>query len=140
MPAPRSVWRWLSLARIEGKPIVPGIGEGTLVIYKGELSPLGEIDPSEGRLSDGRRIRGKILVFKCARGSTVGSFIFYRMRKLGTAPSGIVVERADPITVVGAAISEIPLVEIPGILGCELLKEGLEARVNGEEGYLELLG
>ena len=77
----------------------------------------GSIDPETGTITErghqleGKCIAGKILVFPTGKGSTVGSYTIYRLKKNGKAPAGIVNEICEPITAVGAIISDIPLVD-----------------------------
>ena len=56
-------------------------------------------------------MKGKILVFPQGKGSTVGSYTLYRMKKNGTAPAGMINRECETIIAVGAIISEIPCVD-----------------------------
>jgi hypothetical protein len=56
-------------------------------------------------------VKSKILVFPTGKGSTVGSYTLYRMKKNGTAPVGIVNRECETVVAVGAIISEIPCVD-----------------------------
>jgi predicted aconitase with swiveling domain len=56
-------------------------------------------------------VRGKVLVFPNGKGSTVGSYTLYRMKKNGTAPAAIINKDCETIIAVGAIISEIPCVD-----------------------------
>ena len=101
------------------------------------------MDPKSGVVIDkehpifGECVRGKVLVFPGGKGSTVGSYVLYLMKKYGTAPKAMVNVRSDVIVAVGAIIAEIPLVD-------SLEKDPLKIRtgqtvlVNGTEGYIEL--
>jgi hypothetical protein len=50
-------------------------------------------------------------VFPTGKGSTVGSYTLYRMKKNRTAPAGIVNKECETVVAVGAIISEIPCVD-----------------------------
>jgi predicted aconitase with swiveling domain len=52
-----------------------------------------------------------VLVFPTGKGSTVGSYILYRLKKNGVAPAAIINADSEPIVAVGAIISEIPMVD-----------------------------
>jgi predicted aconitase with swiveling domain len=56
-------------------------------------------------------VKGKILAFPNGKGSTVGSYTLYRMKKNDTAPAGIVNQECETVVAVGAIISEIPCVD-----------------------------
>ena len=89
--------------------------EGEVVKVDHHLSFLGEVDPKAGTLYDGRSIKGRILVIKGVRGSTVGSYVIYALRYYDNAPRAIVVEgEADPIVVAGCVMARVPLVDKVG--------------------------
>ena len=106
------------------------------------MSFLGGIDPVSGRIVDpecdsrGLSISGKVFCFPFGKGSTVGSYAMYQLKLNGTAPSAIVNGSAEPIVATGAIIAEIPMVD--GI-DVSLLRTGDDARVDADEGTLELL-
>ena len=91
--------------------------EGTAIVSKQSLSFFGGVDPKTGKVIDPESdikdqiIKDKILVFKQGKGSTVGSYVLYRMGKKGTAPKAIIVEKAEPIIVVGCVLADISLFE-----------------------------
>ena len=65
----------------------------------------------KGHELQGQSVKGKILVFPTGKGSTVGSYTLYRMKKNGTAPAGMVNRECETVVAVGAIISEIPCVD-----------------------------
>ncbi|MEB3765587.1 MAG: DUF126 domain-containing protein [Desulfurococcales archaeon] len=92
------------------KPILPGEFTGEIVKVE-RLSFYGEVDAKQGKLYDGRSIKGKVLVIMSSRGSTVGSYIIYGLKYYGNQPLGIVMVKSEPIVIVGSIISGIPLFE-----------------------------
>ncbi len=94
------------------RPIVAASVKGELVVVEGQLSFYGDINPEKGVLKLDSKlisIKGKILAFPYSSGSTVGSYIIYRMKKLGTHPKAMITLKAEPIVVIGCLISGIPL-------------------------------
>ncbi len=94
------------------KPIVTASVKGELVVVERQLSFYGDIDPENGVLkldSKSISIKGKILAFPYSSGSTVGSYIICRMKKLGTHPKAMITLKAEPIVIIGCLISGIPL-------------------------------
>jgi predicted aconitase with swiveling domain len=67
------------------------------------------IDPAHELF--GQCIAGKVLIFPGGKGSTVGSYVIYQLKKRGLAPSAMINLRSEPIVAVGAIISGIPLVD-----------------------------
>jgi len=102
---------------LKGRIISRGKGEGIALATSQPISFYGGVDPNTGEVIEkghelqGRTIVGKILVFPNGKGSTVGSYTLYRMKKNGTAPAGMVNKECETIVAVGAIISEIPCVD-----------------------------
>ncbi len=123
------------VARISGRGVWGGRAEGRAAVSETPLSPLGELDVERGLLRDYLPVEGRILVFPYSRGSTVGSYVIYRMAARGLGPSGMVTRKPDPITVVGAVISEIPMVtDFP----IHVVRDGDRMLLDGDGGVVEL--
>lgn len=102
------------MREFKGKAVARSYVEG-FGVYVDSISFYGDVDPETGRLADGRTIKGKILVARRSKGSTVGPYIMYSLKKQGRHPLAIVMGIADPIIIAGSVISEIPLVYgLPG--------------------------
>ena len=129
--------------RLMGRKISSGKAEGDVIIEPGAVSFLGGVDPNEGVVVDasnqvsGQSIVGKVFAFSSGKGSTVGSYVIYRMKKAGTAPVAIINERAETIVATGAIISGIPMID--GI-DISLLRNCDRITVNADEGYIEMPG
>ncbi len=50
-------------------------------------------------------------MFPSGKGSTVGSYVLFALKKAGLAPLAIVNEEIDPVVAVGSIISEIPTID-----------------------------
>lgn len=102
---------------LKGRTIYKGIGEGEALATTQPISFYGGVDPNTGIVIEkghelqGKSVKGKVLVFPTGKGSTVGSYTLYRMKKNGTAPAGIVNRECETVVAVGAIISEIPCVD-----------------------------
>jgi len=102
---------------LKGRIIARGIAEGEALTTSQPISFYGGVDPEtseileKGHELQGKRIKGKILVFPTGKGSTVGSYTLYRLKKGGVAPAGIVNKECETVVAVGAIISEIPCVD-----------------------------
>lgn len=99
------------------RTIVSGNADGKALVSSDPISFYGSVDPKSGKVIESehdlseKSIRNRILVFPRGKGSTVGSYKIYEMAKLGTAPKGMIVEKAEPIIVVGCVLADIPLLE-----------------------------
>lgn len=103
--------------KTSGRVIYEGCAEGEALVSTSGISFFGGVDPETGIVAEkgheleGRSIAGKILVFPTGKGSTVGSYTLYRLKKNGLAPAAILNLECEPITAVGCIISEIPCVD-----------------------------
>ena len=103
--------------KLEGRVIYSGRAEGEALVSSAPMSFYGGINPETGVVVErgheleGRSVKGRILVFPTGKGSTVGSYVLYRLKRNGTAPAAILNARCETIVAVGAIISEIPCVD-----------------------------
>lgn len=119
---------------MEGRIIKYGRVEGEAMISSQPIGFFGGVDPDTGMFIEkghpleGQNVKGKVLVFPTGKGSTVGSYVLYRMKKNGVAPAAIINEECEPIVAVGAIISEIPCVDKIRI---EEIKDGSRVKIDG---------
>ena len=126
--------------KLNGRKIYKGIAEAEAIVTKDGISFYGGVDPETGKVVEvgheleGKSITDKVLVFPTGKGSTVGSYTMYRMKKNNTAPAAIVNEKIDTIVAVGCIISEIPCVDKININN---IKTGQKIIVDGSQGTVE---
>ena len=102
---------------LTGRIIYSGDAKGTVLKSDMPISFFGAVDQMTGVIKEpnhplfGQSIAGKILVFPYAKGSTVGSYILYALKKNNVAPAGMILVECETIVAVGAIISEIPTVD-----------------------------
>ncbi len=125
-----------------GRKIFQGQVEGEALVTSMGISFYGGVDPESGLVVEkgheleGQSISSKVLVFPTGKGSTVGSYTLYRLKKAGLAPAAIINAECETITAVGCIIAEIPCVDrIP----IEQLATGVRVRVDGEAGTVEVI-
>lgn len=125
-----------------GRKISPGNVTGETLVSRMGISFFGGIDPETGLVIEkgheleGRLIAGKVLVFPTGKGSTVGSYTLYRLKKNGKAPLAIINRDCETITAVGCIISDIPCIDqIP----IEQIVSGMLIQIDGENGLVEIL-
>jgi hypothetical protein len=102
---------------LKGRAISKGIAKGEALATSQPISFYGGVDPEtsivleKGHELEGKTVKGKILAFPNGKGSTVGSYTLYRMKKNDTAPAGILNKECETVIAVGAIISEIPCID-----------------------------
>ena len=125
---------------LKGRVISTGRATGEVLVTSMGISFFGGVDPETGQVVEkgheleGQSISGRVLVFPTGKGSTVGSYTLYRLKKAGLAPAAIVNVESETITAVGCIISDIPCVDrIP----IEQIETGMQVSVDGETGTVE---
>jgi len=128
----------------KGRVISKGFAEGLALVSPEPISFYGGVDPDKGIVIEkghplyGKSVKDKILVFPYGKGSTVGSYIIYRMVKNKVGPLGIINMEAEPIVAIGAIISRIPLIDKVDKSFFSLIEDGDILRIDGYEGFITL--
>ncbi len=131
------------LKRIKGRVISRGLARGSALVSDEPLSFLGGVNPTTGEIIDPRHvlyglsIAQRVLVFPTGKGSTVGSYVIYQLKRRGVAPAAIINEVSETIIAVGAIISDIPLIDSLEIDAVSAIKTESNVLVNCYEGFIE---
>ncbi|MFH1447940.1 MAG: DUF126 domain-containing protein [Candidatus Micrarchaeota archaeon] len=126
---------------IDCRRISKGQATAEALVSTQPISFFGGVDPDTGEVIEkghpleGKRISGKVLIFPRGKGSTVGSYTLYRLKKNGKAPAAIINRLSEPIVAVGAIISEIPMVDKPE-KPLENIRDGDRVTVDGSTGKI----
>ncbi len=128
---------------IKCRTISKGKAKGELIVSNELLSFLGGVNPKTGEVIDpnhelkGKFINDKILFIPGGKGSTVGSYVIFQMKKNNVAPLAIICLNAEPIIATGAIISDIPMVDSPEFT--DKLLDGIEVEVDSDNGEITLI-
>ncbi|MDD3406821.1 MAG: DUF126 domain-containing protein [Methanomicrobium sp.] len=126
---------------IQGRGISKGKGKGALLKSSAPISFLSGVDPDtgivveEGHPLRGESIAGKVLAFPFGKGSTVGSYVIYALKRNDKAPCAIINEEAETIIAVGAIIADIPMVDKPSEKISDI-NNGTIVCVDGDSGII----
>ncbi len=129
------------MTSLTGRKIFGGKAEGEALVTNDDISFYGGCDPETGEIVEkgheleGQSISGKILVFPTGKGSTVGSYVLYALKKGGKGPLAIINKSTDPVVAVGCIISEIPAVDQIDI---ENIKTGQRIVVDADNGTVTI--
>ena len=130
----------MATTEAKARSISRGIAEAEALVCSDGISFFGGVDPKtgivieKGNLLEGKCMAGKVLVFPRGKGSTVGSYVILQLKKNGVAPAAIINQEAEPIIVVGAIISHIPMVDKLDGGAYAKLKDGMIVKVDGNAG------
>ncbi len=100
-----------------GRSIAPGTARGQALVSREPISFYGSVDVETGMIIEkgheleGQSVNGRILVFPCGKGSTVGSYVIYGLASNGVAPRAIVNAETEIIVATGAILAGIPCVD-----------------------------
>ena len=129
---------------LKGRKVMGGDAEGEALVSTEPVSFYGGVDPVSGCVTEpghcccGEKITGKVFVFPTGKGSTVGSYVIYRMKKLGTAPAAIINVETEAILATGCVISDIPLVDKLDQNPVDVIKTGMRVKVRADDGVVEI--
>ncbi|MEM3513265.1 MAG: DUF126 domain-containing protein [Thermoplasmata archaeon] len=127
---------------LQGRGISPGIVEGTAIVSKTPLSFYGGVDPKtgivieKGHELEGKCVAGKVLVFPNGKGSTVGSYVIYGLKKSDKAPLAIINQKMETIVATGVILAGIPAVDSVDI---SKISDGAQLKLDGAKGTVEIV-
>jgi len=126
---------------MKGRTIYPGKTEGEALVSKTPIGFYGGIDAStgivieKGHELEGKSVTNKILVFPNGKGSTVGSYVIYGLKKNGVAPKAIINRETETIVATGVILAGIPCVDKINI---DEIKNGDRLVVDAGKGVVEV--
>lgn len=130
---------------VHGRKISGGTAEGMALVSHEPISFFGGVNPETGTVIEkgheleGKSVKETVLVFPHGKGSTVGSYTLYRMKKNGVAPKAIINAEAEPIVAVGAIISDIPAVDKLEKDPFTIFRTGMKLKVNADDLTVQML-
>jgi predicted aconitase with swiveling domain len=98
---------------------VGGEASGTALVTTQPINFLSMVDTLTGKITDpkhelyGKSLRGVVLVFPYAIGSSVGAYSICSLAENASAPAAIICAKADITTASGCAIGKIPVIDLP---------------------------
>ena len=126
---------------MRGRMINPGKVSGEALVSSTPIGFYGGIDPKtgifieRGHELEGQSVKDKILIFPCGKGSTVGSYVIYGLKKNGVAPKAIINQETETIVATGVILAGIPCVD-----GIDItkIKTGDTVRIDADNGDVEV--
>jgi predicted aconitase with swiveling domain len=127
---------------VKGRTISPGKARGEALVSRAPIGFYGGIDPKtgivieKGHELEGKCVKDKILVFPQGKGSTVGSYVIYGLKKNGVAPAAIVNRETETIVATGVILAGIPCVDRIDI---DRIKTGDHLVVDADNASVEIV-
>ena len=128
---------------VKCRSVSKGKASGELIVSNNPISFLGGVNPENGEVIDpnhdlnGKSIKDKVLFIPGGKGSTVGSYVIFQMKKNNTAPKAIICLKAEPIIATGAIMSDIPMVDSPSDI--DSLTDGVMVEVDSDNGVISII-
>ena len=127
---------------MKGRMINPGKVEAVAIVSREPIGFYGGIDAKtgivieKGHELEGQSVTGKVLIFPCGKGSTVGSYVIYGLEKNGVGPAAIINSETETIVATGVILADVPSVD--GI-DIDKIKTGDRLRIDADAGLVEIL-
>ncbi len=127
-----------------GRKVYGGAGEGEALVTKGPLGGFGTFDPDSGDVVDlnhewfGQNVKGKVLVFTTASGSSAWTIAHQALRFSGVGPAAYVVRENNPQTALGAVVARLPVVTDLDRDPTEVIATGDRVRVDADGRLVEV--
>lgn len=134
----------MKTVELSGRSVVSGRAQGLALVSSQPISFFGGLDIEKGTVIEkgheleGEIVTGKVLIFPRGKGSTVGSYVIYAMKKKGTAPAAIINVETEPIIAVGCVLTEIPLMDKLDKDPIKNIRTGDFVRVHADEGVIKV--
>jgi predicted aconitase with swiveling domain len=126
---------------MKGRIISPGKTSGVAIVSQEPIGFYGGVDLATGTVIEkghpleGRCVKDKVLVFPCGKGSTVGSYVIYGLKKNGVAPCAIINKETETIVATGVILAGIPCIDQVAI---EKITDGDTVVVDADTGTVEI--
>jgi len=126
---------------MKGRTISPGKAEGKAIVSTEPIGFYGGIDAKtgivieKGHPLEGKKVTDKVLIFPCGKGSTVGSYVIYGLKKNGVSPAAIINKETETIVATGVILAGIPCVDQIDI---EKIKDGDVVVVDADLGEVKI--
>jgi len=121
-----------------------GKAEGIALVSKESMSFFSDVNYQTGEVVSavhdlhGKNVKDVILVFRSAKGGTGTAMRIPEMKRIGTAPKGMINQLANPPVVEAAIMAGIPLVDRLDKDPIEIIETGDYIRIDGDNGIVEV--
>jgi predicted aconitase with swiveling domain len=138
--------RWIEMKTVvlHGRKVVGGVVEGEALVTTEMVSGWGGINPADGKIIDvrhelhGQSVKGKILVFPGAKGSSGWSSLFHYTRRNGNAPSGLIFNVMNTKAALGSVVIHAPAVTGLNQDPLEIIQSGDWVKIDADQGIVEV--
>ena len=129
---------------LRGRKINGGLAEGEALVTKESLGGFGCFDFDTGTVIDfghewyGKKVTGKILVFRTGKGSSAWSIAHQALRFTGKSPKAYLIKENNPQTALGSVVARVPSVADFDQDPTEVISTGDWVKVDADRGLVEI--
>lgn len=143
---------------LKGNPVVDGRAEGPALVTRHPINfsaafskPANLLPGRRSEIQDrhhdlfGRKIKGKILVFPAAIGSTYTGMMLLNLMVRQEAPIGMIVQTVDSLLVSGSILAAVwykagvPIIAYPSETIFDQVQTGCQMTMDGHSGEIRIL-
>lgn len=127
---------------LHGKKVYPGKAAGEALVSHEGISTYRTINQETGEVTarghdlQGKSIKGKILVFPFAKGSTGWAHNLHEMKHFGSTPIAMLVTHSDTRSAIGAVGGRIPTVSYFDVDPTTVIETGDWVEVDADAGIV----
>lgn len=125
---------------LRGRKVVGGVAEAEALVTRETISGWGGVHAQSGTIIEtrhelrGQSFKGKVLVFRGAKGSSGWSVVFHTARLAGSAPAAMVFNEMTTKVALGAVVTRVPAVTDLDRDPLDVIETGDRVRVDGDAG------
>jgi len=130
---------------LHGRKVSGGSAEGEALVTRGSLGGYGTFDLTTGNIVDvdhewlGQNVKGKVLVFRTAQGSSAWTIAHQALRMADLSPAAYVIRENNPQTALGSVVGRLPSVTDLDQDPTEIISSGDWVRVDADRGVVEVV-
>jgi predicted aconitase with swiveling domain len=130
---------------LHGRKVSGGSAEGEALVTKSSLGGYGTFDFDTGDVVDINHewfhynVKGKVLVFRTAQGSSAWSIAHQALRYAGLSPAAYIVKENNPQTALGSVVGRLPCITELDQDPTEIIDTGDWVQVDAEQGIVEIV-
>ena len=129
---------------LHGRKVNGGTAQGEALVTRGSRGGYGTFDLTTGDIVDmdhewlGQNVKGKVLVFLTAQGSSAWTIAHQALRFAGTSPAAYVIKEINPQTALGSVVGRLPSVTDLDQDPTQVISSGDWVKVEADRGVVEV--
>ena len=130
---------------LRGRKVSGGLAEGEALVTRGSLGGYGTFHLTTGDIVDvdhewfGLNVKGKVLVFRTAQGSSAWTIAHQALRFTGTSPAAYLIKEINPQVALGSVVGRLPAVTDLDRDPTDVISTGDRVRVDADRGVVEIV-